>query len=61
MLSVTYRKHGIKLTHIYFASDSEIENQDYLKNAGDLVFLHGSTVEPVGGYCIPNNIHCLRT
>jgi hypothetical protein len=49
MLSVTYRKHGIKLTHVWFTTDSEIESQDYLKNAGDLIFLHGSNVEPAGG------------
>lgn len=49
MLSVTYRKHGIRLTHIWFATDEEIRNKAYKKGAGDLIFLHGSNVEPDKG------------
>ena len=49
MLSVTYGKFGLKLTHIYFATEEEIKSNSILKSAGDIVFLHGSLVQPVSG------------
>lgn len=49
MLTVTYRKKGIKLSHVWFSTPEEIISQEYWKNAGDLIFLHGSTTEPWGG------------
>lgn len=49
MLSISYMKHGIRLTHVYFANANEIRNDTIRKKAGDLIFLHGTTTKPNGG------------
>ena len=41
MVVVTYRKKGIKITHVWFASQEQINTLPFLNNAGDLVYLHG--------------------
>ena len=46
MLSITYRKFGIRLTHIYFADDREIHCNTYRNEVGDIIFLHGVKIEP---------------
>ena len=57
MLQVTYRKCGIKLTHIWFASEEEINSDAYRDSCGDLIFLHGVYIMPQGGYFIQNSNH----
>lgn len=49
MLTVTYRKYGIRLSHVWFASEKEILDGNFKKNAGDLIFLHGASCEPFEG------------
>ncbi len=46
MLTVTYRKHGIRLSHVWFATENEILNKEYFRNAGDLIFLHETKCTP---------------
>lgn len=49
MLTVTYRKHGIKLSHVWFASEEEIFSGAYKEGSGNLIFLHGTMTAPHGG------------
>lgn len=49
MLTVTYKKHGIRLSHVWFADESEISNKEYFRNAGDLIFLHETAIKPENG------------
>lgn len=57
MLKVTYRKYGIRLSHVYFASEKDIRKNIFEKESGDLIFLHGCADNSVrGGYCIQPSI-----
>ena len=49
MLTVTYLKHGIRLSHIWFATAEQIENGSFFRHAGDLAFLHGVGAATVVG------------
>lgn len=50
MLAVTYRKHGIRLTHVWFVDDEDVVSDDYRKDVGgDLIFLHGTRANPAEG------------
>ena len=49
MLKITYRTHGIRLTHVWFANEAQIENREYCKRTGDIVFLHGVNTSSRGG------------
>ncbi len=40
MLSVMYRKMGVRLTHVYFATEAEVDSV-HNNAAGDVIFLHG--------------------
>ncbi len=41
MLQVTYKKHGLKVSHVWFATEVEIENNLYRNQISDLYFIHG--------------------
>lgn len=49
MLNVSYRKHGIKLAHVWFADENEANNVYKMKDIADLIFLHGTNVQPKNG------------
>lgn len=49
MLTVSYKKHGIRLAHIWFATDNEANEVYKLKNIADLIFLHGTNTVPDNG------------
>lgn len=49
MLTVTYRKHGVRLSHVYFADSEQVRKGEFKKKAGDLVFLHGASIPPDKG------------
>lgn len=49
-MTVTYRKYGIRLSHVWFASEREILDGSFKNDAGDLIFLHGASCAPPGGY-----------
>jgi hypothetical protein len=41
MLSIAYRKMGVRLNHVYFANDYELKNIRKTCKMGDVIFLHG--------------------
>ena len=49
MLTVSYKKHGIRLGHVWFATEDEAKEVYKFKNVADLIFLHGTNVEPSNG------------
>lgn len=49
MLAVTYRKHGIRLSHVWFATQQDIDSGRYRAEKTDLIFLHGVSNVHEGG------------
>lgn len=49
MVTVTYRKKGIRLTHVWFASESELAS---CADGADLLFVHGSDYTG-----LPHSVH----
>lgn len=51
MLKVTYRKKGIKLSHVWFATDGQITSGEFRQDCGDIIYLHGINAKsaPEGG------------
>ena len=41
MLQVTYRKKGIKLSHVWFAKREQLEKRQFFQQKADLYYLHG--------------------
>lgn len=47
MLVVKYKKYGISLAHVWFATDHEIMNKMYKSQKADIYYLHGIDLESV--------------
>lgn len=41
MLQVTYKKNGLKVSHVWFASEVEIVEEQYRRQKSDIYYLHG--------------------